>query len=52
MSIYEYDEERTMRQMCKEGFPQDRIVEKLEKKFQLSHETALEYFNNFAAQKD
>lgn len=73
VSIYEYDEERTMRQMreeafedgmvaginalidsfLEEGFPQeDRIVEKLVKKFQLSHETALEYFNNFAAQKD
>lgn len=72
VSIYEYDEEHTMRQMreeafedgmvaginalidsfLEEGFPQDCIVEKLVKKFQLSHETALEYFNNFAAQKD
>lgn len=72
MSIYEYDEERTMRMMreeafedgmtagihtlieilLEEGFPQERILEKLEKKFQLSHETALNYLDSFEKKTD
>lgn len=84
VSIYEYDEERTMRQLreeafedgmalgieegiekekesgirtliesfLEEGFPPERIVEKLEKKFQLTHDAAKEYFNKFSVVKD
>lgn len=72
VSIYEYDEERTMRMMreeafedgmtagihtlieilLEEGFPQERILEKLEKKFQLSHETALNYLDSFEKKTD
>lgn len=72
VSIYEYDEERTMRMMreeafedgmaagihafiecfMEEGFPQERILEKLEKKFQLSHETALKYLDSFKKKSD
>lgn len=72
VSIYEYDEERTMRMMreeafedgmtagihtlieilLEEGFPQERILEKLEKKFQLSHETALYYLDSFEKKTD
>lgn len=76
VSIYEYDEERTMRMMreeafedgmeqgkeagihafiesfMEEGFPQERILEKLEKKFQLSHETALNYLDSFEKKTD
>lgn len=72
VSIYEYDEERTMRMMreeafedgmtagihtlieilLEEGFPQERILEKLEKKFQLSHETAMNYLDSFEKKTD
>lgn len=75
MSIYEYDEERTMRQMreeafedgrkdgfedgqaagirsfiegfLEENFSYERIAKKLEEKFRLSHEKAMEYLAEY-----
>lgn len=79
VSIYEYDEERTMRQLreeafedgrkngfedgfedgqaagirlfiegfLEENFSHERIAKKLEEKFRLSHEKAMEYLNEY-----